>query len=58
MLPAPSFKLSTREVPVFDKSITTKGQDAASVIGDFGLVGKFLKKSVWKSVTATQQFGF
>jgi hypothetical protein len=58
MLPAPSFKLSTREVPVFDNSRPAKGQEAASVIGDFALVGKFIKMSGWKSITTTSQLGF
>ncbi len=58
MLPAPSFKLSTREVPVFNNQRPAKGQEAQLVIGDYALVGKFIKKSDWKSIENTGQFGF
>jgi hypothetical protein len=58
MLPAPSFKLSTREVPVFDKSRPVKGQEAQLVIGDYALVGKFFKMSVFRSIISTSQLGF
>jgi hypothetical protein len=58
MLPAPPFKLSTREVPVFINSRPAKGQEAELAIGEYALIGKFFKKSAWKSVEGFQQFGF
>jgi hypothetical protein len=58
MLPAPPFKLSTREVPVFNNSRPAKGQEAELAIGEYALIGKFFKKSAWKSVEGFQQFGF
>jgi hypothetical protein len=58
MLPSPGFKQSTREVPVFDNRKPAKGQEAQHSIGDFALVGKFISKTGWKSVTNIEQLGF
>jgi hypothetical protein len=58
MLPSPGFKNSTREVPLFDNARAAKGQEAEQTIGDFALVGKFIGKSAWKSVSKIDQLGF
>jgi hypothetical protein len=58
MLPAPGFTSSTREVPQFDKNKPAKDQVAQLTIGDYALVGKFFKKSAWKSANSIEQFGF
>ena len=58
MLPSPEFKYSTKEVPLFDKRKPAKGQEAQHTIGEFALVGKFIKKSAWKSFSNIEQVGF
>lgn len=58
MLPASGFTTSTREVPQFDKSKPAKSQEAQFTIGDYALIGKFIKKSAWKSVNSLEQLGF
>jgi hypothetical protein len=58
MLPAQSFTTSTREVPLFDKTKPAKGQEAEWSIGEYALVGRLLKMSVFKSIINTNHLGF
>jgi hypothetical protein len=43
---------------LFDKTRQAKGQEAQMAIGDYALIGKFIKKSAWKSVNGIPDFGF
>lgn len=58
MLPAKSFTTSTREVPLFDKTKSAKGQEAELAIGEYALVGKFIKAKNFKTVGKIETLGF
>jgi hypothetical protein len=58
MLPAQSFTTSTREVPLFDKTKPAKGQEAEMAIGEYALVGKFIKAKNFKTVGKIETLGF
>jgi len=58
MLPSSDFRNSAREVPAFDNKRPASGQEAQKTMGDYALVGKFIKSSDWKSLTRVDQLGF
>jgi len=58
MLSSANFKNSTREVPIFIKGKPASEQGAENTIGDYALIGKFIKSANWNSFKQTSQFGF
>ena len=41
-----------------EKSKPAKSQEAQFTIGDYALIGKFIKMWAWKSVNSLEQLGF